>query len=159
MRLYTTLLEEARQPAFYAEMGVPDTVDGRFDMLMLHAVLLLRRLHDQGPEADRMSQSLFGVLFDDMDRSVREIGIGDISVGRHVKKMGEAFNGRYRAYDAALGSPDDQPLIDALTRNIYLDDPPDDGSVARLAATARSAATALERQDLDKILAGSVRFA
>ena len=92
--LYGAVVAQARQVVFYRDLGVPDTVDGRFELIVLHMVLLLRRLNREGDDGAALRQALFDVLLDDMDRSLREMGVGDLGVGRRVKAMGKAFYGR-----------------------------------------------------------------
>jgi cytochrome b pre-mRNA-processing protein 3 len=116
--LYEAIVAAARQPQFYADMDVPDTVDGRFDMITLHMFLVLDRLKEGEHEATR--QNLTDVFFRDMDRSLREMGVGDLSVGKKVRKMAEAFYGRLLAYKSAANEGLDA-LAAALTRNIYTD--------------------------------------
>src|SRR5690349_2300287 len=104
--LYGAIVAQAREPRFYAEMGVPDTVSGRFDMVLLHVVLVLRRLR-QGEAKDEtaeraLAQSLFDTFCRDMDHNLREMGISDQGLPRHMQRVGEAFYGRARAYEAAL---------------------------------------------------------
>lgn len=120
--LYSALLVQSRQPVFYTDLWVPDTVDGRFDMVLLHSFVVLRHLGraDQagGNRADRaLSQAVYDVMFVDMDRAVREIGVGDLSIKKHIRRMMKAFNGRMAAYEA--GMSDDPALFDALRRNVY----------------------------------------
>ncbi len=119
--LYSALLIQSRQPYFYTDLQVPDTVDGRFDMVLLHSFVVLRRLGHLGQAGDktarRLSQAVYDVMFVDMDRAVREIGVGDLSVKKHIRRMMKAFNGRVAAYDAGLG--DDAVQHDALRRNLY----------------------------------------
>ncbi len=112
--IYGNIVRQARDETFYRDLGVPDTVDGRFEMLALHVFLVLRRL--KGDE--RTGQRLFNVMFDDMDANLREMGAGDMGVGKRVKAMVEAFYGRLAAYDAALGGTD-EALSVALARNLY----------------------------------------
>ena len=131
--LYGAIVAQARAPAFYAELGVPDTVLGRFDMVLLHVVLVLRRLRQEGAEGeangaqDRSSQrALAQGLFDrfcrDMDHNLREMGISDQGVPRHMQRVGEAFYGRAQVYEAALGAAASEgALTQALARNVYLD--------------------------------------
>ena len=103
--LYAALMAQARRPDFYRDYGVPDTLDGRFDLLVLHVVLLLRRLRED--EVTRaLAQDVFDVFFRELDRALREMGVGDLGVPRRVKTMAEVFYGRARAYDAALASGD-----------------------------------------------------
>lgn len=118
--LYGAAVARAREPAFYRDLSVPDTVEGRFEMICLHVYLILRRLkHGSGVSAHdgALGQAVFDVMFADMDRSLREMGVGDLGVGRRVKTMAEAFYGRIRAYDDGLagGEP---ALARALARNV-----------------------------------------
>src|SRR5262245_5163238 len=106
-RLYARIVEQARCATFYAEGGVPDTLDGRFEMVALHCFLLLRRLKDGG-QAQRLGQAIVDLMFDDMDAALREMGAGDLGVGRRVRRMAEGFRGRTAAYDHGLraGAPE-----------------------------------------------------
>jgi cytochrome b pre-mRNA-processing protein 3 len=115
--LYAKAVAQARLPVFYADREVPDTVDGRFDLLVLHVFLLLHRLGADGRETKRLSQSLFDLMFADMDRSLREMGVSDMSVGKRVKEMARAFYGRVDAYEPVLD--DAAKLEEALARNLY----------------------------------------
>ena len=114
--LYLALLAQSRRPEFYAGLAVPDTVDGRFDMLSLHMFMVLRRLREVAEQGPELAQALFDVMFQDMERSLREMGVGDYSIGKRVKQMIGAFYGRVKAYEAALGGGD---LGQAIGRNIY----------------------------------------
>lgn len=119
--LYAKAVAQARLPIFYAEREVPDTVDGRFDLLVLHVFLLLHRLgapRDLATrETRRLNQALFDLMFADMDRSLREMGVSDMAVGKRIKDMARAFYGRIDAYEPALG--DLAKLEEALARNLY----------------------------------------
>lgn len=100
-KLYAAIVAQARSESFYRDCGVPDTVDGRFDLIVLHTYIVLDRLRAEGEAGRKLSQQLFDTLFDDMDRSLREMGVGDLSVGKHVKRMASGFYGRMKAYDEA----------------------------------------------------------
>lgn len=115
--LYAKAVAQARQPVFYAERQVPDTVDGRFDLLVLHVFLLLHRLGADGKPMRRIAQALFDLMFADMDRSLREMGVSDMRVGKKVKEMARAFYGRVDAYEPVLA--DRAKLEEALARNLY----------------------------------------
>src|SRR5262249_18572993 len=117
-RLYGAVVAQARRPAFYLRFGVPDTLDGRFDMIALHVFLVMRRLKAEGEEGRALSQALANRFFADLDRSLREMGVGDLGVGRRVKVMAKAFYGRIAAYEAGLNSGD-TALGEALKRNLY----------------------------------------
>jgi len=115
--LYAHAVEQARSPAFYTVLDVPDSLDGRFDAIVLHAVLLIRRLHRASPPLAERGQAIFDALVEDMDNSVRELGAGDLGVAPRVKRMAQGFYGRYQAYEAALDG--DEDLRRALARNLY----------------------------------------
>lgn len=157
--LYRRIVEQARQPDFYSRHGVPDSLDGRFDMIVLHAFLVMRRLRALAskPAAD-LSQDLFDLLFADMDSNLREIGVGDLGVGKRVKKMAQAFYGRVEAYEAGLTATDDAILTDALTRNLYGTTQPALPNQLAMAGYMRVADSHLAAQPEVKIMAGNVDF-
>ncbi|MGF1456207.1 MAG: ubiquinol-cytochrome C chaperone family protein [Alphaproteobacteria bacterium] len=117
-RLYGKVVAQARQPAFYATAGVPDTLDGRFDMITVHLVLAMRRLKAKDHAA--LSQALFDTFFKNMDSSLREMGVGDLTVPKRIRSMAEAFYGRVKAYEIGL---EDEAGIEvlalALARNVF----------------------------------------
>ena len=154
--LYDAVVRGARQPAFYARWGVPDTVDGRFEMIALHAFLVLRRLKDQANTA-QTAQALCDVIFADMDDNLREMGAGDLGVGRRVKAMAQAFYGRIAAYEDGL-SNGDAALCGALARNVYgtVDNEP--SHIAALAAYVRCSVERLGRQSADELATGHFSF-
>ena len=154
-RVYGDIVAAARLPRLYREFGVPDTVMGRFDALALHLALTLRRLRALPPPADALAQDLVDRFFVDLDTAMREIGIGDVSVPKKVRALGEAFYGRAAAYDEALA--EDAPadaLERALARNL-LERPEDSAMAAALALHVRRLATASEGWRFERILAGS----
>jgi cytochrome b pre-mRNA-processing protein 3 len=111
---YITLVAQARNPFFYTHMGVPDTIDGRFEMMVLHLFLLQHRLLGEDTEFARQLSEAF---FADMDRTIREFGVMDTGVGKRVKRMGKAYHGRLQAYEAGLS--DAVAMRAALARNLY----------------------------------------
>ena len=117
--LYERIVAQSRNPVFYRDYGVPDSVDGRFEMLLLHAFLVFHRLKGEGEEADQLGQTLFDLMVFHLDQSVRVSGVGDLGVGRRMKAMGQAFYGRSHAYETGLDAPDATPLREALARNIF----------------------------------------
>lgn len=149
--LYAAIVAAARQPKFYAEWGVPDTVDGRFDMIVLHLYLVLDRLR---PENFEFRQSLSDLFFADMDRSIREMGAGDLSVGKKVRRMAEAFGGRVEAYQLAR-SQGRVAIEQALARNVYAGQP---GNVSALCDWMEQAIQMLASQPADRIVQGQVVF-
>ena len=96
---YRRVVEQARQPGFFTDAGVPDTIDGRFELISLHAFLYLQRLKRERPGSAALGQRFFDVMFLDFDRALREMGTGDLSVSREIKRMAEAFYGRIAAYE------------------------------------------------------------
>jgi cytochrome b pre-mRNA-processing protein 3 len=152
-RLYEAIVAAARHPVPYAGWQVPDTVDGRFDMVAIHAYLALDRL--KGGDAD-FRQALVDELFADMDRSLREMGVGDLSVGKKVRQMAEVFYGRVAAYDLALPQGM-QALESALGRNVFPDGAPL-GSAAKLAAYVREARDMLASLPAGELLQGRIVF-
>lgn len=155
--LYLEVAGQARQPVFYRHGGVPDNLDGRFDMLALHMFLVLRRLGAKhcGSDAAELAQNLFDVMFGDMDRSLREMGVGDLTVGKRIREMSEAFYGRVEAYEAGLQAVDENvALMAALARNLYRGHAPAEGRLAQMAIYMRQAAEALAAQADDDLLAG-----
>jgi len=163
--LYDETVAAARRPFLYGAEGAPDTVDGRFDMIVLHAVLVLRRLRSEGETGRALAQDMFDVMFSDMDGALREMGTGDLSVGKKIKAMGEAFYGRAKAYDEALAADDDEALAEAIARNLS-EDVTGDGASARslsvgrrLAAYVRAADASLaEQSPADLVHRDSPRF-
>ncbi|MEX1034889.1 MAG: ubiquinol-cytochrome C chaperone family protein [Sneathiella sp.] len=156
--LYAEIVRQSRLPVFYERAAVPDTVDGRFEMILLHAFLVMRHLKGRGDAAQRLSQRLFDQMFADMDQSLREIGIGDLSIGKHIKKMAKAFYGRVAAYEAALDGGAES-LETALERDHYgsLEEVPAE-AVRLLADYVRAADARLADAGLDPLLAGGVDF-
>jgi cytochrome b pre-mRNA-processing protein 3 len=151
--VYEAIVAAARHPKLYAGMGIPDTVDGRFDMIVLHAFLVLDRL--KGVEAP-FRQNLVDELFRDMDRSLREMGVGDLSVGKKVRKMAEAFYGRIAAYDKAIDGKGTELAL-ALGRNVW-PEAEQPRNAAELAGYATSQREFLRNQNPSEIAAGRIVF-
>lgn len=154
--LYAAAVAQARAEPLYARFGVPDTVEGRFEMVTLHVYLILRRLRGEAG-ARKVGQKLFDVMFQDMDRSLREIGVGDLSVARKIRTLAENFYGRVGAYEDALqdGARPDM-LAAALGRNVYEDESAEHAQM--LADYVRVAAASVADQPADDLTAGLVRF-
>ncbi|HEY9219742.1 MAG TPA: ubiquinol-cytochrome C chaperone family protein, partial [Phenylobacterium sp.] len=115
--LYAVAVAEARRPKPYAELGVPDTPEGRFELYTLHVLMLLERLRGQGEAAAETSQALFDTYIKSLDDSLREMGVGDTVVGKKIRKLGEAFYGRGKSYQSAVDAlPDEAPLVAFLAR-------------------------------------------
>ena len=155
--LYASIVTQSRQPELYSQMGVADTVDGRFDILLLNASLAMRRLTAGGERGAKVSQALFNLLFQDMDQALREMGVGDLIVPKRIKQMGEAFYGRALAYDKALGSGDDAALTDALVRNVYRG-VADANGARQLADYATRAYALMKAQSVDDLCDGRIMY-
>jgi cytochrome b pre-mRNA-processing protein 3 len=152
--IYGMIVAQAREPLFYAGLGVPDTVNGRFDMVLLHLWMVLRRLRQVDGGAE-LCQALFDHFCGDMDDNLREMGVGDLTVPKRMRKFGEAFYGRAAAYDRALQAGA-EPLAQALCKNIL-----DGGDIGRgrlLAAYADAAMIALAGLDDTAVGNGAWRF-
>jgi cytochrome b pre-mRNA-processing protein 3 len=154
---YRRVVEQARQPGFFIDGGVPDTLDGRFELICLHAFLFLHRLKREQPQAAPLGQRFFDTMFGDFDRSLREMGTGDLSVGREIKRMAEAFYGRVAAYERGLAG-DDGVLREALARNLFGTASACPPCLAAMIEYVRSAAARLCRQGAAELLAGHVSF-
>ena len=115
-QLYDVLVARARAPVFYTHFSVPDTIDGRFDLLALHAFLVMDALNAQGNAGAKVGTELASVIFAGFDDALRELGVGDFGISRRIKAMANAFYGRLEAYRAA---DSEAALIPALTRNLY----------------------------------------
>ncbi|MBP0463181.1 ubiquinol-cytochrome C chaperone [Roseomonas sp. PWR1] len=156
--LYGAAVGAARSPALFAALGIPDTVEGRFDLVSLHVGLLIRRLRTDGDaRGPALAQAVFDAMFADMDLNLREMGVGDLSVGKRVRRMWEAFHGRSLAYEAAIDSDDRAALADALARNVWRGEAPEEAP-GRLAAIARAQAAHLAGQGIEAMVAGRVAF-
>ena len=155
--LYAAVVGQARQPRFYADWGVPDTADGRFEMISLHAFLLLRRLKAERPRTAKLAQAFFDLMFADVDRNLREMGVGDMRVGKRVKAMAQSFYGRIAAYDAGLAGSDTE-LGEALLRNAYGGQGADLGHHRLLADYTRRQIQQLDGQECAELLVGRLSF-
>jgi cytochrome b pre-mRNA-processing protein 3 len=152
--IYGMIVTQAREPVFYRAFGVPDTVNGRFDLLLLHLWMVLRRLKSiEGGAA--LSQALFDHFCNDMDDNLREMGVGDLTVPKRMQAFGEAFYGRTAAYDLAR-TEGREALAQALCRNILNGQNIEQARL--LVAYAEAAMAALERQDEATLSSGVVRF-
>jgi cytochrome b pre-mRNA-processing protein 3 len=164
--LYGAIVAQARSPAFYTHFGVPDSVEGRFELLVLHLVLVLRRLADRrataakGPSlgpGSAIGQRLFDVFCRDLDDNLREMGVGDLAVPRRMRQFGEAFYGRQAAYGAALDAADQGALEKALARNILGQVEAGDRAAA-LARYADATANQLGAEPEGAVVAGKAVF-
>ncbi len=152
MAVYRRVAEQARAPQLFETCGIPDTLDGRFDALALHAALMIDRLRRE-PDGEVLAQAFFDAMFRHLDLTLREIGIQDLGVGRRIKIMAEGLHGRALAYREALNGGS-TPLAEVLRRNAYGGRSPEDADmIALLEAHVRTYALTLEataRNDLIK---------
>lgn len=152
--LYGAIVAQARRPVFYRDYGVPDTPHGRFDLIVLHLVLLIDRL---GRDEAGVGQELFDVFCRDLDANLREMGIGDLAVPKRMREFGEAFYGRQAAYLAAFAAADAGALEKALARNIFPGMDAISGA-CRLADYALAARQRIASEDANELLRGAVSF-
>jgi cytochrome b pre-mRNA-processing protein 3 len=150
-RLYGAIVAQARRPEFYASYRVPDTVEGRLDMVMLHVVLLLHRVTGESEALAGLGQAVFDRFCQDMDDSLREMGVGDLAVPKQMRRIAGAFYGRARAYQAALEEAEP-------SRNIYADEPAAEAYARQFAAYVRKAVAHLRRQDGAALAAGQLSY-
>jgi cytochrome b pre-mRNA-processing protein 3 len=157
LALYTALVAQARQPAFYRDLGVPDTVQGRYEMVVLHVYLLWRKLRNAPAPHNALGQRLFDLMVKDTDSALREMGVGDLSVAKKIKPMVEIFYGRTKAYDEALAEKDADSLVAMLGRNIYREG--QDQAAHSLAHYIKDSAAALDALTVEDAAAGKLAFA
>ena len=160
--LYSAIVAQARQPHFFTSLRVPDTIDGRFDMIALHATLMFSRLKGEGEAAKVRAQEVFDAFFRDMDHALRELGASDTSVPRKVKRMAELFYGAADAYMSALEADDatggEDALASALRRNVHGGGEGTGPAAEALARYVRATAGHLAGQDVTEIVAGRIAW-
>ncbi len=155
--LYAAAVAAARDPWFYQSLGVPDTLDGRFDMVALHAFLVVNRLRDSADPGPALAQAVFDAMFRDMDQNLREIGVSDLSVGKRMRAMWEAFHGRAKVYSSAIEAADRVALEAALARNVWRGASPV-GAAASLTRVVLAQTVHLAGQSLAALVSGSAHF-
>ncbi|WP_296597269.1 ubiquinol-cytochrome C chaperone family protein [Phenylobacterium sp.] len=155
--LYAAMVAQARQPFLYADLGAPDTAEGRFEIYSLHTYLILERLKGQGAQAADTAQVFFDTFLSGLDNGLRELGVGDLSVGKRMRKLGEAFYGRVHSWEAALAALPDRAEIEAvLARTVYAN--ADSTPAPHLAAYVLAQREALAGQDLERIVTGQLNW-
>ena len=157
-KLYGAIVAQGRAPAFYAAYGVPDTTAGRFDMIVLHVHLVVRRLVGEGGEKRTAGQELCERFFSDMDANLRELGVGDLAVPRQMRGLAEAYYGRAKSYDAALRETGEAALAAALARNVFGKQEPVSAAAERLARYVRLLQKKLLSQPEASIARGEIAF-
>jgi|JI10StandDraft_1071094.scaffolds.fasta_scaffold1306015_2 cytochrome b pre-mRNA-processing protein 3 len=155
--LYAQTVVQARSPALYAALGAPDTTEGRFELYSLHVFLLLERFKAQGEQAAETSQALCDTYISALDNTLREMGMGDEGVSKRMRRLGEAFYGRIRSYEAALAPlPDTTALEAMLARTVYAD--ADASGAPGMAAYIIAQRLALAGQPTERLCAGEVTW-
>ena len=155
--LYTSSVQAARDPLYFERLQVPDTLDGRFDLIGLFAALLIRRVRLLPAPGPALAQAVFDAMFADMDFSLREIGVSEMSVGRKIREMWEAFHGRAMAYEAPIAAGDRAALASALARNVWRGAAPP-GCAEALSRAALAQDCALAGQPIDRLARGHAVF-
>ncbi|MGB5078376.1 MAG: ubiquinol-cytochrome C chaperone family protein [Sphingorhabdus sp.] len=153
--LYNQVVAKARGPHWYVEGQVPDTVDGRFDMVAIILTLVLLRLEQDNSHGPDMAH-LTELFVDDMDGQLRELGIGDMIVGKHIGKMMGSLGGRLGAFRDAMVNTDQ--LDDVILRNLYRGDGPDKQGLAHVRAQITDLVGRLEANSADEIVKGSAQW-
>ena len=157
-RQYEELTDAARQLPFYRDMNVPDTVLGRFEMLSIFMMLYIRATKNKGEAVEGLAQDIVDAFFEDIDHSIRELGIGDAGVPKRMKKLAGMFYGRADSYGKAIENNDIEALKTALVRNIFpenIENAPDMSELGRyLIATDN----ALENFDIEQMVQGNLKI-
>ncbi|MBX9574204.1 MAG: ubiquinol-cytochrome C chaperone [Caulobacteraceae bacterium] len=148
--LYAQAVEQARDPAFYGRLGVADRIDSRFDLYLLHVQLLILRLQAEGDMGRDLAQRLFDVFVSALDNDLRELGVGDLSIAKKMRKLSEHVYGRMSAYESGLTVPDEAALAEAIARNVA---PAGENAAAILARYALATRKRLAAQSLDQVIA------
>jgi len=162
LMLYRVVVEQSRRPVFYGEpFSVEDTPDGRYDLVAIHAFMIMRRLKDGNDAAIELSQALHDLMFADMDQNLREMGIGDHGMPKRMKKLAEGFRGRIAAYDAGLedaATGNTGTLKGALSRNLYRKTEPSDTALEAMSEYLVRQDKRLAQLPIDDLLVGKVSF-
>lgn len=159
--IFTKIVDQARNPIFYSQWDVADSLDGRFDLIILHVALVADRFEqsDGNKKIALMIRYIQEVLFDNMDLSLREMGVGDMSVGKKVKVMAEAYYGRKAAYQKALRADDDlESLKLALIKNVFRDNAPDGVILDKFTSYINKQHRCLENQTDDNLISAKLIF-
>ncbi|WP_019961720.1 ubiquinol-cytochrome C chaperone family protein [Woodsholea maritima] len=153
--LYQAIVSAARRPFLYQKNPELDTLDGRFNLLSLHVILVIRRINTQGEAAKAFAQDLFDIMFKDMEAAIREIGAGDTTVGKKIRTMAEAFYGAAKAYEPGLEAKDQEALSEVLARNVFNREGRDEASDL-LASYVLTSEARLLAQPFEDYLSGQI---
>ncbi len=158
--LFSEVIAQSRLPAFYTDLNVEDSLDGRFDLMSLHMTMLLYKLdqHNQVEKVKKLKRMLQEIMFDNLDLTVREIGVGDLGVGKKIKTMAEAFYGRMMTYQNALESEDMAQMSDALKRNLYREKNVEDKILNGMLKYVFDQWRGITSQDIESIISGKIIF-
>ena len=156
--LYGMIVAQARMPCFYRDYSVADTLNGRFDLIVLHLTLFLHRLANEAPAHKALGQGVFDHFCRNMDDNLREMGVGDLAVPRKMRRIGAAYYQGSRAYEAALAAGGAEALADAIAANVEAAPAPGRVAAARLAAYMNEALRQLEKQSCEGFERGELCF-
>ena len=157
-QIHGEIVAAARAPALFQHFAVPDDLDGRFEMVSLHAGLVIRRLKQLGASGEAIAQDVFDRVFEQVDDALREMSISDVGVAKRIKAMAEAFYGRNKVYGEALASRDRDQLAAALARNVYREKESSTPQSRALASHAVALAEALERVPIEAFAQGQFKY-
>jgi cytochrome b pre-mRNA-processing protein 3 len=156
--LYGAIVAQARNPSFYLGYGVPDTLEGRFDMIVLHEFLFLRRIEREERDLGAIGQAVFDRFCRDLDHNLREMGVSDIAVPRKMRDFAQAYYGRTQVYGHALASDDQEACAAALARNVFSSNDLAGSGAMRLANYMREAARQLDTAAASAFAQGLLTF-
>ena len=156
-KLYGAIVAQARLPVFYQDLGVPDTLDGRFLMLSLHLFTVLHRLKEEGPAAAGLAQELSDRFSADMETVLREIGVGDLSIPKKVRGLAALSAALLQAFEEAVAAGD-EAVAAAIAKVLPLEAGPSEAASGRLAHYLKGVVRQVEAQSFAALSAGEVRF-
>lgn len=156
--LYRAAAAQAREPAFYRDAHAPDTVEGRFELYMIHVILIAMRLRGRGRAAGETSQVMFDAFLRGLDDAMREMGVGDLSVGKKMRRLGEAFYGRAKRYDELVGDPVELAAMVRRTLYAEVEGADADAGAVAVAAYAARAHAELQAQPIEGLMRGEAHF-
>lgn len=152
--LHMAIMEQSLQPCFFGQGKIEDSFAGRFEVVTLHSALVFRRLREMGEAGNGLAQETFNELFSGFDDALREIGTGDLKVGKKVRVIGESFYGRAKAYDDAVSANDDSQMAQAILRNTNVSD----NFAQILANYANQAAVLFDNQQEESMLTAKIKW-
>lgn len=157
-KLYAAAVDQARQPELYSVLGIEDRIDNRFELYTAHVALLLLRLKGAGEEATETGQAMFDTYVSALDHALRELGVGDLSVSKKMRRLGEALYGRSKALTEALAPEADPAALEATVADAFFAGEGGDARTALVAAYIRNARDALAGQPLREVLDGKLAW-